>query len=115
MRRSVLGIDAAWTEKHPSGVALVEETAAGPWRLVRVEASYEHFLAGASGARGKPAGSRPDPQALLDTCEHLLGGRKPDLVAVDMPLSLDRIDGRRVSDNCISRVYGARKAGTHTP
>jgi predicted RNase H-like nuclease len=109
--RSVLGIDAAWTEAQPSGVALVEETVAG-WRLRRLASSYQGFVRGSDGAR--PTGSLPDPAALLATCVALLG-REPDLIAVDMPLSYAPITGRRRSDDCISRAYGARKAGTHTP
>ena len=36
--RTVLGIDAAWTETQPSGVALAEEVSG--WRLVTAEISY---------------------------------------------------------------------------
>ena len=39
----VLGIDTAWTERHSSGVALVEQHSDG-WRCVRVAPSYEAFL-----------------------------------------------------------------------
>ena len=41
-----LGIDAAWSLKNPSGVALV---ATGPNRprLIRAAPSYEHFVHGA--------------------------------------------------------------------
>ncbi|MBV9289903.1 MAG: hypothetical protein JO288_19175, partial [Hyphomicrobiales bacterium] len=114
-RRAVLGIDAAWTEGGPSGVALAVETGAG-WRLAAVEASYEDFLARAEGGelvaalhssprdgrpfgrplergrRGqrprlqKPRGSKPDAAALLGAAQRLCG-RRIDLVAVDMPLS----------------------------
>ena len=41
--RSVLGIDAAWTTKNPSGVALVAETSNG-WELIRVAGSYSEFV-----------------------------------------------------------------------
>ena len=39
----VLGIDAAWTERHPSGVALVEQHRDG-WRCVRGAPRYEAFF-----------------------------------------------------------------------
>ncbi|MBY5422319.1 hypothetical protein [Rhizobium leguminosarum] len=42
-------------------------------------------------------------------------GEKVDVVAIDMPLSLSPIIGRRVSDNMISFEYGPRHASTHTP
>jgi predicted RNase H-like nuclease len=38
-----------------------------------------------------------------------------DLVAVDMPLSKEPITARRMSDDLVSRAYGARHCSTHTP
>jgi predicted RNase H-like nuclease len=55
-------------------------------------------------------GSRPDPEAILAAA-----GVPIDLVAIDMPLSMVPIVGRRISDNLISSLYGSRHAGTHTP
>jgi predicted RNase H-like nuclease len=52
--------------------------------------------------------------ALLDACRRL-AGRAPDLVAVDMPLALTPIVGRRVSDLAVSCAFGAAKAATHSP
>jgi hypothetical protein len=104
--RSVLGIDAAWTCTQPSGVALAEETAAG-WDLIAVAPSYQcfHALAGDDLVREvRPSGSIPDATALLASCRARLG-RPVDLVAIDMPLSHEPINGRRVSDNAISKEY----------
>ena len=113
--RVALGIDAAWTATQPSGVALAVETAQG-WRLKAVESSYARFREFAStGAATSPArGETPDPARLLDACR-LLAGQAPDLIAVDMPLALTPIVGRRVSDLAISRAFGAAKAATHSP
>ena len=113
--RVALGIDAAWTATQPSGVALAVETAKG-WRLRAVESSYARFREVAlTGAAVSPArGEAPDPAGLLDACR-LLAGRAPDLVAVDMPLALTPIVGRRDSDLKISREFGAAKAATHSP
>jgi predicted RNase H-like nuclease len=112
--RTVLGIDAAWTEAQPSGVALVEEVSSG-WRLVTVESSYSRFHALAGGPEaGRPSGSRPVANSLIETCQRLTG-RPPDVVAVDMPLSLESICGRRPSDIAVSRAYGAKKCATHSP
>ena len=94
---------------------MVQETAKG-WRLKAAESSYARFRERAGGfaprtpARGEP----PDINALLDACRRL-GGRAPDLVAVDMPLALTPITGRRASDLAISRAFGAAKAATHSP
>ena len=41
--RSVLGIDAAWTIKNPSGVALVAEIDQ-EWKLIRAAGSYSEFI-----------------------------------------------------------------------
>ena len=115
-RRAVLGIDAAWTAREPSGVALAVETAGG-WRLAAVEASYEHFIGLAKGAapgEERPRGSAPDAATLLGAAQAICG-RGVDLVAVDMPLSRQPIAGRRSCDGEISRAYGAKGAGTHSP
>jgi predicted RNase H-like nuclease len=113
--RAVLGIDAAWTTSQASGVALVAEK--GPaWELLAVESSYQRFHAKADGSLPEtfPSGSRPDAAALLASSATLCGV-PVDLVAIDMPLAHGPIRGRRFSDNEVSRVFGARKCGTHTP
>jgi predicted RNase H-like nuclease len=114
-KMAVLGIDAAWTLTQPSGVALVAKSVDG-WRLVCVEPSYQRFHAGAHGLppEVRPSGSEPKPNELLLSALKLCG-RSLDLVAVDMPLARTPIAGRRASDDAVSRAYGARKAGTHTP
>ena len=72
----VLGIDAAWTAHHPSGVALVQRTTTG-WSCLAVATSYEAFIAQASGRAWDPGqkatGSRPDPATLLQASQQLTG------------------------------------------
>ncbi|MQW88344.1 DUF429 domain-containing protein [Sinorhizobium saheli] len=86
------------------------------WVLIEAAASYAAFL----GAGGDAApilrhrGSVPDAGSLTATAKEKAGAIV-DVVAVDMPLSLTPIVGRRVSDNMISSMYGARHASTHTP
>jgi predicted RNase H-like nuclease len=114
--RAVLGIDAAWTLTQPSGVALAVESADG-WHLIAAASSYQRFQALADtrlSAEERPSGSPPDAVALL-TAASVLCGRPIDLVAIDMPLAHSPIVGRRFSDDAVSRAYGARKCGTHTP
>ena len=55
--RSVLGIDAAWTAHHPSGIALVRHTAEG-WRCELLAPSYDAFIEQTSGH-----GCNPDQKA----------------------------------------------------
>lgn len=113
--RAVLGIDAAWTLTEPSGVAAALEGPNG-WRLVASANSYRRFYALADGQpkEERPLGSPPNASVLLASASALCG-QPIDLVAIDMPLALSPIVGRRVSDDAVSRAYGARKCGTHTP
>ena len=114
--RNVIGIDAAWTIREPSGVALVEEMATG-WRLVSVAPSYRAFYDLAPGDEvldDGPSDYWPKPRRLLNTAHRLSGGRV-QIIAVDMPLANSAITGRRVSDDAVSRAYGARHCGTHSP
>jgi len=114
-KRAILGVDAAWTESQPSGVALAVETEGG-WRLAAVEASYGHFVGRANGdALGeRPHGSKPDAAMLLGAARQLCG-RRVDLVAVDMPMARRPIVGRRPCDTAISKRYGGKGAATHSP
>ena len=105
--RVVLGIDAAWTAANPSGVALAAKTD-GVWRLVAAAASFEDFMALASSDKGSGV-------AALIIAATDLAGRKPDLVAVDMPMMDAPILARRAADNAVNRAYAGRGAGTHSP
>lgn len=112
----MLGIDAAWTVKEPSGVAAAVETASG-WRLAAVAASYDEFIARANGVEPggeRPRGSKPSAADLLDAARRICGARI-DLVAIDMPMARHPIVGRRPCDKAISSNYGAKRAATHSP
>ncbi|MCY1744558.1 DUF429 domain-containing protein [Ensifer sp. SL37] len=113
--RVVLGIDTAWTEREPSGVALIADDGSG-WRLLEVAASYAEFLRDRAELSRilRHRGSTPDAGALISAAA-AKAGASIDLVAVDMPLATFPIAGRRLSDNLISSAYGARHASTHTP
>ncbi|CZT38059.1 DUF429 domain-containing protein [Rhizobium sp. 9140] len=113
--RSVLGIDAAWTEGEPSVVALIADDGSG-WRLVEVAASYAAFLAEGDTPSTyiRHRGSVPDSESIVNTARSKIG-TNVDVVAIDIPLSMTPITGRRASDNMISSLYGARHASTHTP
>lgn len=113
---TILGIDAAWTATQPSGVALVSSSG-GIWRLIFAGSSYRHLLDQAKDrpiSTSRPSGSVAEAAALLATAQ-TIAGAPVDLVAVDMPLSIEPITERRVSDNLVSAAYGARHCSTHTP
>ncbi len=112
---TILGIDAAWTATQPSGIALVSSEANG-WRVTFAGSSYLHLIDHAAGRIPslRPSGSVAEAAGVLAAAEQI--ARAPiDLVAVDMPLSLQTIAERRVSDNLVSKAYGARHCSTHTP
>lgn len=107
---AVLGIDAAWTEHKQSGFALIEKVG-GNWRLKAVASNIQDFAraCGQDAAKGVGLGFA------LICVEGAMGGRLPDIVAVDMPLSKKRITGRRASDRKISQRFGAAQCSTHSP
>lgn len=117
--RAILGIDAAWTDSQPSGIALVAESSLG-WKCLAVAPSYSDFVSLAQSGFGIDwdervfPGSPPDVDALMSAANALLG-RSVDLVAVDIPMSYENIVGRRPSDQKISKVFGGKKCSAHSP
>jgi predicted RNase H-like nuclease len=106
----ILGIDAAWTTHQPSGVALVTGVA-DDWRCVAMEPSYQRFIERA-GLQGP--GTLPQSALLIQAAEDL--AQAPvTVVALDIPLAHTPITCRRVSDNAVSKQYGNRGCGTHSP
>jgi predicted RNase H-like nuclease len=114
----VLGIDAAWTEGQPSGVAVVESFS-GRWKCAGCAPSYDSFVGLAAG-RGvdwearSVKGSRPVPGELVEAAR-VLTGHEVDVAAVDIPVSKQRIGGRRVCDNMVTKEFGRCGCGTHSP
>ena len=113
----VLGIDAAWTDKEPSGVAVVSKSN-DAWVCHAVAPSYEAFL---QVARGESIdwsapfrGSAPDAERLLAAAASLAGA-VVDVVAVDIPISTIPFTTRRIADRATSREFGGRQCGTHSP
>lgn len=112
-KSAILGVDAAWTSKEPSGIALIQKESE-KYRIVKLGRSYQEFTSDQEGlALERPKGTMPDFNALLLMCDRL--GHKVNVVALDIPLSNEEINGRRLCDNEISRVYATRKASTHSP
>lgn len=115
-RRAVLGIDAAWTSRNPSGVALVVENEGG-WELLAVDHSYNNFVQRATDdtfQKQPPTGSMPNAKELLRAAT-IIANCPVDLVSIDMPLSREPIKCRRASDNLISKQFGPYGCSTHTP
>ncbi|QCQ98023.1 hypothetical protein [Brevundimonas sp. SGAir0440] len=88
---AVLGIDAAWTLREPSGVALISKSGSR-WRLLAAAPSYESFIAitgGANPSGDRPRGSEPDLSGLLSAAARV-AGVEVDLIAVDMHKEIAR-------------------------
>ncbi len=115
---TVLALDAAWTNKQPTGVALLVGEG-HDWQCAALAPSYKSFLDLADGSmvdwNGKFYGSEPDIPALLYAAAKLANTSSVDLVAIDMPVATCPITGRRTSDDAVSKRFGARKCGTHSP
>jgi len=115
----VLGIDAAWTPRNPSGIALFAVTAGHKLELLRVARACVEFTSGREICPRDwlsiPAsGKTLNVSEILDaTIRH--AGALPNVIALDIPMSPLPIRGRRPADNAISTMYGSRWAGTHTP
>jgi len=115
---AVLGIDAAWTQGQPSGVALIADDSAG-WRQIRLAPSYEAFVACCTGSEvdwiAPPTAGFCDASALLAAAAHVLGDAEIVVVAVDMPMAITSIAGRRAADQETSRAFGRYGCGVHSP
>jgi predicted RNase H-like nuclease len=115
---AVLGIDAAWTAARPSGVALLQQRGER-WRCVALAPSYAQFDGLAAGRtvdwQARPPGSAPDLAALLSVSHQLLANEPVQVIAVDMPLSLEPIRERRAADAAVSRAFGAQGCAVHSP
>lgn len=110
---AVLGIDAAWTDHEPSGVALVARRD-GRWQCLCVAPSSRAF--GRQFSWAEPvAGGPMDVEAVLRTSAELLDGIPLAVVAADMPLATVPIRGRRTADQWVSQQFGHRACSTHSP
>ena len=111
---AILGIDAAWTSKNPSGVALLSDAG----RLIAYAPSHVSFVALADGEAvdwARPARPGSSVEEVLTAAAIMAPLDPVGVIAVDMPVSTAPIMGRRVCDNLVSRAYGGRGCSTHSP
>ena len=114
---TILGIDAAWTAREPSGVALVKRRDAR-WHCLAVAPSYAALIGLADGHpidwSQAAVGSVPDVPRLLQAAA-ALADEEITLVTLDMPVATTPILRRRVADQEVSRTFGARWCSAHSP
>jgi predicted house-cleaning noncanonical NTP pyrophosphatase (MazG superfamily)/predicted RNase H-like nuclease len=109
----VLGIDAAWTDKEPSGAAVLKYNKDKKYEIVRLGRSYEEFLKGNLDWTEEVKGTSPDMTEILRVCGD--NGYNIFAIALDIPLSPTPIKGRRAAENLISKKYAKKDASTHSP
>jgi predicted RNase H-like nuclease len=116
--KTILAIDASWTITEPSGIALLHGTGRD-WTCVGLAPSQAQFLGLADGTpvdwAAKPTGHEPLASELVDAAQVLLDGAAVNVVTIDMPISTAQISGRREADSAVSKMFGARGCGTHSP
>ncbi|HEV2493720.1 MAG TPA: DUF429 domain-containing protein [Terriglobia bacterium] len=115
---AILGIDAAWTASHPSGVALLSGSGR-KWRCVALAPSYEAFIKTAEGQAvdwaSRTKGGCAEPSALLSAAQGMLDGESVQIVAVDMPLATVPIVHRREAENAVGKGFGKYGCAPHNP
>ena len=115
---AILGIDAAWTCKQPSGLALVEQES-GRWCCKGIAPSYLSFIALSNGKavdwQSKPIGSMPNAKEIINASKRLIQNKPVDIIAVDMPISTEEFSSRRISDEKVSKAFGGMGCSTHSP
>ena len=116
---SVLGIDAAWKPNNPSGVALIHKRPEEKWEFVALAPSYDSFIKIADSIPvpwdQTPKDGVLNPELLVESAMNILGGLPVSVISADLPTSKSQIYGRREADNAISRKFGAKGCGTHSP
>jgi len=108
-----LGIDAAWTNKQPSGVCLLKSEDGNLCEILRLGRSYTEFGSGKFEWNQKVANSSTRLSEVLSACSDL--DAHPDCIAVDMPIASYHIRSRRECETAISKEYGGKGASTHNP
>lgn len=111
---AVLGIDAAWTDTEPSGVALLARRN-GAWTCLRVAPGYDAFCSPSLDWSAPVTGAPVNAGAVLQACRVLLDGTLPAAIAADMPLAETPVTCRRACDDEVSSLFGHRKCAVHSP
>lgn len=107
-----LGIDAAWTNKNPSGLCLLEKDN-NEIRILNCGRSYNEFIEEEIDWEITPKDGEPLISEVLNYCKNK--HNKPNCISVDMPISSELITRRRSCDNEISSAYATKGAAVHSP
>jgi predicted RNase H-like nuclease len=111
---AILGIDAAWTPKGSSGIALIRKTGSRQWECVAVEAGYSAFLRHSNQPFAARLDGRIPAREIVQVAEQL-AKTSVSLVVADIPLSRNPITGPRFADIEIGKRFGAKGCAAHSP
>ena len=116
--QAILGIDAAWTEREPTGVALIQGDRES-CSVVCVAPSYDAFVACSQGApvdwqASKFTGSWPNVAELIKASIEMASAELA-VVATDIPIAKVPFESRRAADSAISKAFGGRGCSAHSP
>ena len=116
--QAILGIDAAWTEHEPSGVALIQGEDEN-WNVLCMAPSYDSFVACSQGASvdwntPRFSGSYPNVTQLVNAARNMAAA-DISVVALDIPIANAEFDSRRAADSAISKEFGSRGCAAHSP
>jgi predicted RNase H-like nuclease len=111
---AIIGIDAAWTSHHSSGVALIRQTELGGWESVSVSPSYEEFIGLSASEVNKTADGKVPVAALLKAAK-CRAKADVKLIVADIPLATGPIHGLRCADRKVSKFFGGKGCSTHAP
>jgi predicted RNase H-like nuclease len=85
--------------------------------VIALAPSYSGFIAACAGNdvdwQSQPGGT-PDVSGILDAAV-ALAGRRPDVVAIDMPIGAKQVEKRRGADQELSKAFGNFGAAVHSP
>ena len=110
----ILGVDAAWTAHHPSGISLLHCVSGKPLRVVKLARSYHEFLA--RDAPDWPVKPVSSPPLLTEIVQHCRArGYEVQVVALDIPLAPQPVRSYREADRALTRAYSRRGAPVHSP
>ena len=109
----IIGVDAAWTAHHPSGISLLRYAPGKPLHVVKIARSYREFLEETLDWETKPVASPPLLPEVLHYCRG--HGYDVQVVALDIPLAPEPVRGYREADRALTRAYSKRGAPVHSP
>lgn len=114
----VLGIDAAWTVRQPTGVCLLAKQREA-WECIALTPDLNAFLQGPTSQAldwtQRPEGGENSVPEIMQAIKRWCPQGQLQVVALDIPLARSPVRARRKADNQVTQRYGRFGCGTHSP